>query len=332
MEAQKNLLGLGGLSDLGLHRGVDMRPTLLRVLTDLYVHRLSHTPDEERHYTELALRLLEAVDVPTRIAVARRFARYLSPPLRVLQSLTRDVPEVAAELRSHPLLQPPAPAGNAAPRSAVRPVAEKDAAGDAARLAASSRVIDPATAGELNESFFAAGVDERRLILLNLHIVAPLAPDRIRFLRDPSVGQRLEAAALARNREDFVHDLAHSLQIPREQGQRIARDDLGEPVVIAGKALSLRRDVLYRILMFVNPAVGHSVERVHALAALYDEMTQPAAEGMVAIWQALQQNERARATHRPLAWDDETRRRPRPSVTVQHAPAAARPSERRNAS
>ena len=61
--------------------------------------------------------------------------------------------------------------------------------------------------------------------------------------------------------------------------------------------------------MFVNPAVGHSVERVHALAALYDEMTQPAAEGMVAIWQALQQNERARATHRPLAWDDETRRR-----------------------
>ena len=43
MEAQKNLLGLDGLTDLGLHRGVDMRPTLLRVLTDLYVHRLSHT-------------------------------------------------------------------------------------------------------------------------------------------------------------------------------------------------------------------------------------------------------------------------------------------------
>ena len=200
------------------------------------------------------------------------------------------------------------------------------------RLAASSRVIDLATAGDLNERFFAASVDERRLILLNLHIVAPLAPDRIRFSRDPSVGQRLEAAALARNREDFAQYLAHSLQIPHEQAQRIARDDLGEPVVVAGKALSLRRDVLYRILMFVNPAVGHSVERVHALAALYDEMTQPAAEGMVAIWQALQQNERARAAHRPLAWDDEARRRPRPSVTVQHAPAAARPSERRNAS
>ena len=47
------------------------------------------------------------------------------------------------------------------------------------------------------------------------------------------------------------------------------------------------RDVLYRILMFVNPSVGHSVERVHALAVLYDEILVPAAEEMVAIWQAL---------------------------------------------
>ena len=100
MEHQ-NFFGLDGLTDLGARSGIDMRPTLLRVLTDLYVHRLSHTPDEERHYTELALRLLEAVDVSTRVAVAKRFARYLSPPLRVLQWLTRDLPDVAAELRSH---------------------------------------------------------------------------------------------------------------------------------------------------------------------------------------------------------------------------------------
>ena len=71
------------------------------------------------------------------------------------------------------------------------------------------------------------------------------------------------------------------------------RDDLGEPVVVVAKALSMPREVLYRVLMFVNPTVGHSVERVHALAALNDEMTQAAAEGMVAIWQALQQRDRA---------------------------------------
>jgi hypothetical protein len=45
--------------------------------------------------------------------------------------------------------------------------------------------------------------------------------------------------------------------------------------------------VLYRILLFVNTAVGHSVERVHALAALYDEMPMAAAHDLVATWQAL---------------------------------------------
>ncbi len=124
MEPQ-NFLGLGGLADLGARSGMDMRPTLLRVLTDLYVHRLSHTPDEERHYTELALRMLEVVDVPTRIAAAKRFARYPSPPLRVLQWLARDLPDVAAELRSHPLLQPPAPSRRRSKTRRPAPIAER---------------------------------------------------------------------------------------------------------------------------------------------------------------------------------------------------------------
>jgi hypothetical protein len=331
METQ-NLFGLGGLSNLGLRGGVDMRPTLLRVLTDLYVHRLGHTADEERHYTELALRLLEAVDVPTRVAVAKRFARYPSPPLRVLHSLARDLPEVEVELRSHPLLQPPAPDGNTASHAGAQLAVEDEALDEKANLADASRTIDRAIAGELNDHFFAASADERRLILLNLHIVAPIAPDRIRLSRDPSVGLSLEAAALSRNREGFAQHLARSLQISRELARRIAHDDLGEPVVVAGKALGLRRDVLYRILLFVNPAVGHSVERVHALAALYDEMTEPAAEGMIAIWQALRWNERDTAKHRPLTLNDETRRRARLSAAVQRPPAATGMREHRNAS
>ena len=121
----QHLFGLDGLTALGARTGADMRPTLLRVLTDLYVHRLSHTPDEERHYTELALRLLEAVDVPTRVAVARRFAGYLSPPLRVLQWLTRDLPEVRSQLRSHPLLQPAASVAKPAPQAAAMPTPEQ---------------------------------------------------------------------------------------------------------------------------------------------------------------------------------------------------------------
>jgi len=332
--ATQHLSGLDGLTELGIRTGADMRPTLLRVLTDLYVHRLSHTTDEERHYTELALRLLEAVDVSTRAAVARRFAGYMSPPLRVLQWLTRDLPEVRAQLRSHPLLQPSAPVGQPASQSIAIPAPE-DAAPHPEAVAASATIapLDAATAAELTELFFAASAIERRLILLNLNVVAPVSPGSIRVMRDISVSQRLEAAALGGNREGFAQDLAQALQIPREQARRIVRDDLGEPVVVVAKALNMPREVLYRVLLFVNLTVGHSVERVHALAALNDEMTQAAAEGMVVIWQALRAQDRVVTSHQPLAWDDEARQRARPAIAAApRIPLTQRTSGRRNAS
>ena len=189
------------------------------------------------------------------------------------------------------------------------------------------------TAQKLNDLFFAANADERRLILLSLDVVAPVPAARRRVAHDPSVGQHLEAAVLSGKRDDFAHQLARALSIPRDQAHRIAGDELGEPVVVAGKVLRVPRDVLYRILMFVNPAVGHSVERVHALAVLYDEIMVPAAEEMLAIWQALQHHERTAARHQPLAWDDETHRSARPAPSVQRHPAVPpRTGERRSAS
>lgn len=325
MEAQ-DLFALDGLTDLSARTGANMRPTLLRVLTDLYVHRCSHTAAEERHYTELALRLLEVVDQPTRIAVARRLARYPSPPLRVLQWLARDLPEVAAELRAHPLLQPIAAAPKAT--SAAKGVS----GGSDGQPATGARGVDAGTAGELNDMFFAASADERRLILLNLHVVAPISADSVRVSRDPSCVERMEAALLGGHHETFARNLAQALQIPLDQARRIARDPLGEPVVVAAKALSMRRDVLYRILMFINPTVGHSVARVHALAALYEEMPQPAAEGMVAIWQALPQDERTSGSHQPLTWHDDPRRRAPSMPLAPRVPVARRTSGRRSAS
>ena len=58
-------------------------------------------------------------------------------------------------------------------------------------------MIGAAVASELNELFFAATADERRLILLNLEVAAPVAADRVQFPRDAAAGQRFEAAALA---------------------------------------------------------------------------------------------------------------------------------------
>lgn len=323
-----SLSSLEGLTDIGLRGGVDMRPTLLRVLTDLYVQRLTHTPDEERHYTELALRLLESVDVPTRSAVAARLARHLAPPGQVIQFLAVDLPEVAAALRAH---ASPQTRGVVAAVQAPSPTPSAETAPDQARPAAAPPKIGADLAGELNELFFAANAHERRLILLNLDIVASLPAARCEIGRDPAIGRKLEATALARRREDFARELARSLLISRRQAQRIASDPLGEPVVVAAKALGIPRDLLYRILLFINTAVGHSVERVHALATLYDEMTVQAAQDLVGVWQALNiGEERALATQRPLAANREFAARP--AAAARRAPASAQKAARRDAS
>lgn len=350
-------MSLENLTHFGLRAGVDMRPTLVRVLTDLYVQKLTHGPDEERHYTELALRLLSAVDVPTRVAVARRLARHMAPPLQVMQQLAADMPEVASVVRGHSMLQrqierqaerqverqiePPVEAytvaQQAVPAPEIRDVGpprqhQERHEEEFRPAAAAPGTIGSAVASELNELFFASTADERRLILLNLEVAAPTTDDRIEITRDASAGQRLEAAALSRSREDFAQHLAQLLQIPRAQARRIATDDLGEPMVTAIKALKIPRDVLYRILLFANAAIGHSVERVHALATLYDEMSTAAAEHMVAIWQALHAEDRTKTQYQSLFWNDERSRARTASAAVRRAPTAERPRERRDAS
>ena len=187
-----------GLAEIGLRGGVDMRPTLIRVLTDLYVQKLKHTADEERHYTELALRLLDGVNAQTRATIAARLAPHSSPPLRVVQYLVKDLPEVAAPLQGHAVLraptetEPPATApdpGDLAPIKPLEPVATpepEDQSNSADNLAIEDSVADeartnsmPATASELNTLFFASTEEERRLILLNLHIVVPLSAGKL---------------------------------------------------------------------------------------------------------------------------------------------------------
>jgi len=348
MPSLSSLAGLTGLADIGLRGSADMRPTLIRVLTDLYMQKLRHTPDEEQHYTELALRLLDSVDAATRATISARLARHLAPPLRVIQYLVKDLPEVAAPLRNHPLLAPSARSATvpaqqvAAPAPVVAPAviasaAEAVAPTNAVRDAAPAKRASPGTheaavAAELDDLFFTANVEERRLILLNLHVVAPISPGRVAIVRDQGVGQRLEAAVLARQSDEFTTQLGQALHIAREQARRILRDEHGEPMVVAVKALGIPRDVVYRILIFANPAVGHSVERVHALATLFDEMPMPAAEGMVAIWQALRADARSAAKHQPLFWSDEhTRARPA-AATERRQPAPLRGNVRREAS
>lgn len=325
-----SLSNFESLTEIGLGGGVDMRPTLLRVLTDLYVQKLTHTPDEEQHYTELALRLLESVDVPTRVAVAGRLAHHLQPPAQVMRKLAADLPQVAAALRPDRHAETPGPAAVARPHSPIA-VVTKAAQGARGPVSAPGGIAAD-VASELNERFFAADAYERRLILLNLDIVVAATAEGSGVGSDPTIGRKLEAAALARRRHDFAHELARSLSISPAQAQRVAGDMLGEPIVVAAKALSIPRDLLYRILLFVNTAVGHSVERVHALAALYDDMSAQAAHDLVGVWQALNadKNEREARTYRPLQADEQSAARPAPAV--RRGPVPLQSFVRRNAS
>jgi hypothetical protein len=329
MEAPR-LSSLQAFTEIGLRGGVDMRPTLLRVLTDLYVQKLTHTPDEDRHYTELALRLLESVDVSTRLAVAMRLAHHLSPPAPVIQKLANDLPEVAVALRALHPSQGRSAVANTNPKTTV--VAVSDRATDRAKPAKPHGKMDVDLAGELNELFFGAGAPERRLILLNLHVVAPASAAHSAVVHDPAVGRRLEASVLARKREDFARELSRALGIGREQARRIAGDELGEPIVVAAKALGVSRDQLHRILLFVNTAIGHSVERVHTLATLYDEMHVQAAFDLVEVWQALAigAGESAAAAHQPPPPHDRLRAQLAPAT--RRTPPASRDVERRDAS
>ena len=275
---------LDGLLDLACRDGVDIRPTLLRVLTDLYVQKPTHSPDEETQYVELALGLIETVDEPTRAAVIARLSGYPAAPAAILDRL----------------------AGTAAPEIPVPAKAE---------------TVD------LVDLFFAAEGEERRLILANLEASAG-TPARNRQLPPASseVIRRLEAAALQRNPGEFSRMLERALGISRALAERITRDGSGEPVVIVAKALGMKAAVLQRILLFLNPAVGESIERVYDLANLFDELTPVAAERMLAIWR--KPGQRSRSVHEPVHWDDEQRNARSLATPTQHRAARGRDGQR----
>lgn len=258
---------LDGLLDLACRDGVDIRPTLLRVLTDLYVQKPAHTAEEETQYVELARGLIDAVDAATRAAVAARLSAYPAAPPEILERLA--IPSSQ-------------PAGQALRETPAAPAARND----------------------LLELFFAATSEERRLILTNLDVPAEAAARRTPAASSEVI-RRLENAAMQRNPGEFARMLERALGISHALAERITRDPSGEPIVVAARAVGMGAAVLHRILLFLNPAIGHSVERVYDLARLFDEVMPAVGAHMLSIWRRA--SGRPRPAHEPLHWDDERR-------------------------
>lgn len=322
---------LEGLDSLARRDGVDIRPTLVRVLTDLYVQKAAHTSEEERHYTELALRLIDSVDLQTRATVAKKLGPYAGAPPAVARRLARDVIEVADPILRHTQVLTIAELDavardfgiNHAVVIAARREPEKAAPAIPQQTLTKPVAQDRPSADQelgLAELFFSAERAERRLLLMSLGSVETEKPQSVEPVE---TNRALEAAALGRDRTGFTKLLENALSLTHEQAERIVVDPSGEPLLIAAKALAMPSVTLQRILMFIDPAIGESVQRVFDLASLYERISADAAHKIISSMRGREPARARRPAHRPMYYDDEATRGRRGAATRR--PAAAEP-------
>ena len=312
--------GFDGLMTLSRREGVDIRPTLLRVLTDLYVQTSAHSGEEERQFIELTSRLIDQVDDGTRAAVRARLSIYPNTPAEISQKLS---------LRS-------AFTDQAVPARVPAPIPATDQPkAEAAPRSSSTLPMQPRDAAEISEMFFGADASNRALILHNL-AEAPLKPSaQIPAPRALRAAQTLEMAAFASDTESFALEIAEALILPGRVAARVVGDTGGEPLACAVKALGISSDAFQRILIFL-PTFGSSVMTVYRLSRLYDQLNERTALIMLAAWRG--STMLVAPKHRPALYDDERHRarsavaQPRPSAQSFGVGAAPRTTTRGSAS
>jgi hypothetical protein len=303
--------GFDGLMTLSRREGVDIRPTLLRVLTDLYVQARAHSGDEERQFVELTSRLIDQVDDATRAAVRARLAIYPGTPAEVLDKLGLKPADPDARV---PLAQeipaiPPAPPPVKTPTEA--------------QLRASNLSMQPKDAAEINAMFFAASSSERALILHNLEETPLKASPRIPAFFANRAVETLEMAAFAADIENFTLELGETLILPARVAAQVVGDPGGEPLACAAKALGMPAAVFQRVLIFL-PTFGQSVTSVYRLSRLYDRLSERSALIMLAAWRGSTMVT-TRARYKPALYDDERHR-------ARAAPAQTRAAPQQPAS
>jgi len=309
--------GFDGLMNLSKHQGVDIRPTLLRVLTDLYVQAKSHSSDEERQFAELASRLIDEVDDATRAAVRARLAIYPQTPRIVAIKL--NLTDVADHHGPHAVFAQNAtetfePASSshmeAQTASDLNAISEPEATlapASAPNLSMPSLSMQPDDAAKLLEMFLAADKSHRARLLHGL-LDTPLKPSTP---VDPRRAERalmtLERAAMAADSAAFTAELGDALILTSRVAAQIVDEAGGEQLACALKALGMPGEVFQRVLLFLNPARGSSVMDVYRLSRLYEVIELRSALIMLAAWRGATLAA-TRAKYRPVLHDDERHR------------------------
>lgn len=298
--------GFDGLMSLSRREGVDIRPTLLRVLTDLYVQTDVHSDDEARQFVELTSRLIDEVDDTTRAAVRARLSIYPATPPEVLKRLGLKPQHSGLRVP----LADEIPAGPAAAPT-VKPPTE------AQMRMASNLSMQPKDAAEINDMFFAASARERALILHNLAETPLRASVRIPAARAARAVETLEMAAWVGDIENFTLELGETLILPSRIAAQVVGDPGGEPLACAARALDMPSPVFQRVTLFLNPEFA-SVNYVYRLSRLYDRLSERSALIMLAAWRGSTMAV-TRAKYQPALYDDERQR-------ARSAPAQTRPA------
>jgi uncharacterized protein (DUF2336 family) len=289
---------------LSRREGVDIRPTLLRVLTDLYVQASAHSDEEARQFVELTSRLIDQVDDATRAAVRARLAIYPGTPAPVLRQLGLRPADQPVQL-AHRIPADSNPADS--------PMPQPSRASSEAQLRLTSTLsMQPADAAEISGMFFIASSSERALILHNLSQTPLKASPRVPAARAARAIEALEMAAFVADVENFTLELSETLILPWKISIQVVNDLGGEPLACAAKALGMPSPVFQRVLLFLKPEIGTSVSAVYRLSRLYDMLSERSALIMLAAWRGSTMAV-ARAKYRPALYDDE-RNRARPAA------------------
>ena len=258
---------LMGLAD---RPGGDVTARLLLALTVLYAEKPAHSPEEQRQYIELALRLIDRVDETTRATVADILRAHAAAPAEVLAAATLPTNGCSGRAPTSEIVS----ATSAEPAVAtVEPVTAP----------AALPVRDDS---QLGDAFFAAPTAERRRLLSLLpHDPVteatgfPVSPEAAEQFYAP-----LDTAALQGRIGEFIREFERRLALPKSLCERIVNDGSGEPMAVAARAANIPIAVLQRILLLVNPAVSHSVQRVYDLTDLYHGLDRGAAIRLLALW------------------------------------------------
>lgn len=237
----------GILIELGERPTSDMTPRLLLALTALYAQRPTHTTEEQRQYSELALRLIDKVEAATRAAVAGILQHHPDAPAEVVERLGGERSSRNGDAKVEPHASP-------GPHCA-----------DNEHFKSNQHL-----------AFFAASPAERRRLL---SVMAR------RYGDDPPVApEDSERGFGSVDVAEFTSEFERLIDIPRSLCERILNDPSGEPMVVAAKATGMPIAVLQRILLLVCAAATHSVGRVYDLTELYHGLDIRAARELLAQW------------------------------------------------